>query len=167
MSIKSIFWNLRQKDNLIKSIDAALPVETVVHGVIIKEQPTRAYLETVRRMGGMLIEILDTAFPNQTPGQVFTEFLVMTPDGFRDMTARLLTVVPEKTLAILASIMGTTLEHLRDDLSPTKVAQVCVEFWKVNDLKDFFQIVRGNLAPLLSTLKQNGGFSASLPTGEK
>ena len=141
------------------SIDISVPRPTVLHGVTIQEQTTGAYLETIRKMGAILYDIFDAVFPKQTPGQVFTELMTITPDDFRDMLLRIVAVAPDKAIEILASVMGTTADHLRG-LPPYKLAQVCSAFWKVNNLSDFFQMARGALSPALRAMGTNTGSNA-------
>mgnify|MGYP000896179630 CR=1 FL=1 len=143
--------NGRPEPKRPNSIDVSIPRPTVLHGVTIKEQTTGAYLETIRKMGTILYDIFDAVFPKQTPGQVFTELMTITSDGFRDMLLRIVAVAPDKAIEVLASIMGTTADHLRG-LPPYKLAQVCSAFWKVNNLSDFFQMARGALSPALRAM---------------
>ena len=131
----------------------------MLHGVTIQEQTTGAYLEIIRKLGAILYDIFDAVFPKQTPGQVFTELMTITPDGFRDMLLRIVAIAPDKAIEILASIIGTTADHLRG-LPPYKLAQVCSAFWKVNNLSDFFQMARGALSPALRAMGTNTGSSA-------
>jgi len=134
------------------SIDVSLPPVKEVYGVLIQEQPVREYLNTVRRLGGILYEIFDAVFPKETPGQVFASLMTMSADGMKDLLIRIMAVAPEKALDILAAIMGTTSDHLAS-LSPYKLACVCQEFWAVNSLSDVFQMARGALAPALRAMK--------------
>lgn len=142
------------------SIDITLPPPTVLYGITIREQPVDVYLETVRRLGGILYEIFDAVFPDQKPGQVFVSFMTITPEEFKGVIIRVMAIAPEKALEILASVMGTTGEHLKN-LSPLKLAKVCEAFWKVNSLSDFFQMARRAMEPALRAMKApNGGSSA-------
>ena len=80
------------------SIDVTLPPPTVLYGITIREQPVGVYLETVRRLGGILYEIFDAVFPEQKPGQVFVSFMTITPEEFKGVLLRVMAIAPEKAL---------------------------------------------------------------------
>ena len=139
-----------------KSVNASLPPVITVHGVKIQEQPTENYLKTIRRLGGVLYELLDAVFPDQTPGQVLTLFMTIKQEEVKPILIQAMSILPDKALEVAASLMGTTAEHL-GSLPPLKLSEVCREWWKVNNLAPFFQNVREMLTPASRTETRNGG----------
>jgi hypothetical protein len=137
----------------------------MVCGVEIKKMPVGKYLDAMERIGGILMDLIEDAFPGMKPGDILAQLTVLTSEDFRALAVRLLSVVPGKAIEIMATIMDVDIAVIRDRLSPAELMQVWTAFWKLNDLTDFFMNVRSAVLPMLrtTTKKASIGSSGSQP----
>lgn len=140
-----------------KSTRRALPVSKVVHGIEVKKMPVGKYLDASERMGSIVMDLIEEAFPGKTPGDILQSVTSISSNEMRELLVRLLAVVPQKVLAMMAAILDVDIAVLRDDISPAELMQVWQEFWKLNDLTDFFTNVRNAVMPMLRTVTKSTG----------
>ena len=147
-----------QKD---RSIDASRPRPRTVHGIEIRKMPVGRYLDVMQRLGGVLADLLDAAFPGQTPGQIIEGLTALTPSQFREIAIRLLGVLPEQALTIVCAILDADLRLVKDRLAPNELLEVWTAFWQMNDLSAFFQNARKALPAALGAKKAAPGGSSA------
>lgn len=146
-----------------KSVATARPKSQTVHGITVKKQSVGAYAEIMQRMGGILLELLNEAFPGKAPSEVIQLLTIITADEFKALVVRLLAVLPDRLLAIIAEILGVDVTAIKA-LSPAELMRVWKTFWDLNDLTYFFSSVRSAVLPMLGTKSQeNTGSNASRP----
>jgi len=147
-----------QKD---RSIGASRPRHRTVHGIEIRKMPVGRYLDVMQRLGGVLADLLDAAFPGQTPGQIIEGLTALTPSQFREVAIRLLGVLPEQALTIVCAILDADLRLVKDRLTPNELLEVWTAFWQMNDLSAFFQNARKALPAALGAKKAAPGGSSA------
>ena len=147
-----------QKD---RSIGASRPRSRTVHGIEIRKMPVGRYLVVMQRLGGVLADLLDAAFPGQTPGQIIEGLTALTPSQFREIAIRLLGVLPEQALTIVCAILDADLRLVKDRLTPNELLEVWTAFWQMNDLSAFFQNARKALPAALGAKKAAPGGSSA------
>lgn len=146
-----------------KSVRTSRPVTQVVCGVEIKKMPVGKYLDVMERMGGILMDLLEVAFPGMNPGDILTQLAVINLDEFRALAVRLMSVVPGKVIEIVAAVLDVDVAVIRDRLTPAELMRIWQAFWKLNDLTDFFTNVRSAVLPMLRTKRASTGSNGSQP----
>lgn len=63
-------------------------------------------------------------------------------------------IAPKFMFKFLSKLLDVDEKVLRDELTPTELLEVCKTFWKINNLKNFFDQVK----PLISKLTGLIGF---------
>ena len=131
-----------------KSIAMSAPMESALHGVAIKKLPIGKYIQAMRALDGVPALLLGEAFPEcQTLPELLNALGQFDKDKMVRTAARLLTVVPEQACKLISGLLDIPEARLldpasEDGLSPAQLAEILEAFWKVNDLSDFFGIVR-------------------------
>ena len=123
--------------------------------------PVGRYLDVMQRLGGVLADLLDAAFPGQTPGQIIEGLTALTPSQFREIAIRLLGVLPEQALIIVCAILDADLRLVKDRVTPNELLEVWTAFWQMNDLSAFFQNARKALPAALGAKKAAPGGSSA------
>lgn len=131
------------------TVQVARPRAQVIHGIEIKKQPVGRYFEVMDRAGGIVVELLEAAFPGQTPRSILEDLTRMTPEGLKALAVRLFGLLPRKLVEILREIVGAQDNPAWDELTPAEMTQVVKAFWQLNDLTDFFMSARSAAQQLL------------------
>lgn len=128
------------KDLFRKSI----PQSKIIHGIEIKKLPLGAYLNAIDSIKNLPEILLSKSFPGLTPNQVLEKFKKMDEDMLIEVAGNLLVSVPEQALRFIAALIGVEYERLRDDpdIGLNGIKDIIKEFWRANDLKNFFNDVR-------------------------
>ena len=143
--------------NIFTKRNCLRPKPRTVYGIEIKKQPTLAYIEAADRTSGMMMELLDSAFPGMTPKQIVEYLTTITAEQLKELCGRLLSSLPEKTLQILREIVGAQDNPVWDKLTPYEHSEVIKAFWEMNDLSAFFTNARSVIAKLQQQKTQNIG----------
>lgn len=146
-----------------KSTRRALPASKTVHGIEVKKMPVGKYLDASERMGSIVMDLIDEVFPGKTPGEILQSITTISAVELRALFMRLLSIAPQKLLAVMAAILDVDVAVLRDDLSPAELMRVWKAFWGINDLTDFFTNVRSIVLPMMRTGTKNTGSSGLQP----
>lgn len=124
------------------STQLARPKPQVLHGIEIKKQPVGRYFEVLDSTGAIVMDLVDAAFPGQTPRQVVDTLTRLDAEQLRALVIRLFAQLPRKLVQILRGIVGADDNPAWEELTPAEMAQVCKRFWEVNDMTDFFMNAR-------------------------
>lgn len=144
--------------NIFKKRDLR-PAPRIVCGIEVKKQPTLAYIKAAERTSGLVMELLDDAFPGKTPKEIIIYLTELTPEKLREVAGRLLYALPQKALAILREIVGAADNPAWDNLTPFEHSEVIKAFWELNDLSAFFMNVRSALPQTVRAGKQTDGLN--------
>lgn len=139
------------------TVSISRPRPQVVHGIEIKKQPVGRYFEVMDRAGGMVTELLEAAFPGQTPRGILDDLTKLTPDGLKAMAVRLFGLLPRKLVEILREIVGAQDNPAWEELTPSEMTAVVKAFWALNDLTDFFTTARSAAQQLLQKTTADTG----------
>ena len=144
-----------------KSLGISLPGTRRVHGVEIKKTPTRKYLEAMKKLEEMPMQMLEDLFPGQSVQDVFRSFASADKNSIAPLLAKVLTVAPEYVITVLCEITGLDVGRAMDELTPMELAEVFMAWWRVNDLSDFFEIARVGIKKFLPALQNTGSSDGS------
>lgn len=163
-----MFLPSRQKKT-DRSLKMSAPQNYTLHGVKIRKLPVAKYVQVMRTLEDLPAVLLSGVFPECKSTEDLAEFLSgLDKEKTATMFARLLTVVPEQMCRLLTGLLDIPQERLldpdaQDALSLYELVEVVEAFWKMNDMSDFFGIVRRLLG---MPRAQNSGSSAGLPSGK-
>lgn len=146
------------------SANISMPKPKTVHGIEVKKVPIGVYLDAMREIESLPMDILQDLFPGKTMTEVIAELMTLTDTGMANIITRLLKVAPEYIITMLSVILGVDKARIRDYLTPKEVCDVFKEYWAMNDMSGFFADVSGLLTPILGKLPTpNTGSSAGSP----
>jgi len=134
------------------SANISMPKPKLVHGIEVKKVPIGVYLDAMGELEGLPMEILQELFPGKNMTEVIAQLMTLTDAGLANVIMRLLKVAPEYIITVLAKILGVDKARIRDGLTPKEVCDVAKEYWKMNDMTDFFANVSGLILPMLEKL---------------
>lgn len=158
-----MFW---KKD---KSIRMSLPKEKEVHGVRIIKLPVARYiaaLNTVENLPHILVsELIPEAGGIE---DLLTRLRGADSKAFELIITKLLTKIPTEVCTLISELLGIPRERLLDPecpaaLSLNELVEILIEFWKMNDMNDFFGNVRRFVELTARRTQANSGFSGGLP----
>lgn len=144
-----------------KSAAMSLPKNKKVHGIEIKKVPVGKYIAAMREMEELPSIIVHELFPGKSMADIMTDFSRADEEFAIALLGKLLVVVPEKLLEALCSMIGISTEVAMEQLTPKELLDIISEFWKMNELSDFFKSVSGLIKKKLPT--QNIGSSDGSP----
>lgn len=147
------------------SASLSRPQCVTVHGVTVKKAPVGRYLDLMKRLPNVVMELLDAAFPDMKPGDVLTFLSSADDQAVRQIITRLFTVLPGKLVEVMCDLMDIDADWVSAKLTPAELLDVWTAFFKLNDYTDFFEnarramgALRANQAPI--------GFSDGSPAGQ-
>ncbi|MDD2649317.1 MAG: hypothetical protein PHI27_08790 [Eubacteriales bacterium] len=136
----------------------------VVHGITVKKAAIGRYLDIQKRLPGIVMEVIDAAFPGEKPAEALESLMKAGRDdgALRELITRLIAVVPEKAVQLLCELIGANYKFVCENLSPNELLDVLKAFWKLNDYTDFFEGVR-KAGQALRTKETSSMFSTGSP----
>ena len=144
-----------------RSAAMSLPKSKKVHGIEIKKVPVGKYIAAMREMEELPSIIVHELFPGKSVADIMVDFARADEEFAIGLMGKLLIVLPEKLLEALCSMIGISTEVAMEQLTPKELLDIISEFWKINELSDFFRSVSGLIKKKLPT--QNIGSSDGSP----
>lgn len=144
-----------------KSAAMSLPKNKKVHGIEIKKVPVGKYIAAMREMEELPSIIIHELFPGKSMADIMADFSRADEEFAIGLMDKLLIVLPEKLLEALCSVIGISAQVAMEQLTPKELLDITREFWKINELSDFFKSVSGLIRQKLPT--QNTGSSDGSP----
>lgn len=140
-----------------KSAAMSLPKNKKVHGIEIKKVPVGKYIAAMREMEELPSIIIHELFPGKSVADILMNFSNADEEFATALLGKLLIVLPEKLLEALCSIVDIDMSAVINQLTPKELLDILREFWKVNEMTDFFKSVSELIKKKLPT--QNIGSS--------
>ena len=125
------------KDLFRKSI----PKTAMIHGVEVKKLPIGKYLDTINSMRDLPEILLKNIFPGMNTEEIFSKMKKLDEGTLFELLANMMSTVPDQALRFISTLLDIEYEKLRDEISPKELKDILKEFWKVNEMTDFFQDV--------------------------
>ena len=144
-----------------KSAAMSMPKNKKVHGIEIKKVPVGKYIAAMREMEELPSIIIHELFPGKSMADIMADFSRADEEFAIGLMGKLLIVLPEKLLEALCSVIGISAQVAMEQLTPKELLDITREFWKINELSDFFKSVSGLIRQKLPT--QNTGSSDGSP----
>lgn len=144
----------------LQSIIMSRPKGKKIHGITIRKLPCGKYLDMLETMGGAIYRMVEAAWPGMSAEQVLAWASKVTREELREVILRLMTVVPKECFALMAELLETSVDTLRDALTPTELMEVLAAFAETNSYQDFFRIAR-RLVGTTGAKKMTSGMSSN------
>lgn len=135
-----------------KSIKMTLPQDKIIHGFTIRKVPMGEYIKALQDMQ----QIPDTLLNDYLGGLDLTDIILTFGGGdnseILSMLANILIKSPEPLVKILCQIVRIDPEEAMQRLTPAEMVDVVKAFWELNDMTNFFKVVRGAVKKQLLAL---------------
>ena len=131
-----------------KSVKMSAPKSYILYGVKIRKLPVGKYVQVMEAVNNLPAILLDDIFPDTSDfGTLIAQLNVMKRDEFLDIFGKILSFAPKRFCMLLSDLLDIPQEWLLDPecenaLSLKELAEVVQAFVELNDLTDFFVIVR-------------------------
>lgn len=162
---------LKHFDKTDKSLKMSAPREYELHGVKIRKLPVGRYIRAMHTLEELPQILAEGILPKGTPpGQLSKMLADLNPETMSQTALRLLAVLPEQACRLLSELLDIPSKLLLDPdegLSPAELAEILEAFWKINDMSDFFGIVRRLTGRRPADPADAGGSSSGLPSPGK
>lgn len=129
----------------------SLPKVEEVHGVEIKKMPCGKYFEAIellKEMPTSFIEELEKEFKKDN--EEFKLSSLMTKDNFMILVSKMLSVIPNFAIKMLAKLLDVKETKIRNELTPKELADVINKFWEINELESFFDQTKSATAKIMT-----------------
>ena len=130
------------------SVKKSVQKQKTVHGVVVRRLPIGDYLAAVESIREFPENILNRLFPDLSIEEAFLHLKHLRTDTLLKIVGRGASAVPDELLGFFSTLLGIPVEMLRDEMTPSEFADVLYEFWRINDLSNFFQRVKGVVSVL-------------------
>lgn len=128
----------------------SLPKVEEVHGVEIKKMPCGKYFEAIellKEMPTRFIEELEKEFKRDN--EDFKLSSLMTKDNFMILVSKMLSVIPNFAIKMLAKLLDVKETKIRNELTPKELADIIKKFWEINELESFFDQTKSAMAKIM------------------
>lgn len=129
----------------------SLPKVEEVHGVEIKKMPCGKYFEAIellKEMPTSFIEELEKEFKKDN--EDFKLSSLMTKDNFMILVSKMLSVIPNFAIKMLAKLLDIKETKIRNELTPKELADIIKKFWEINELESFFDQTKSATAKIMT-----------------
>lgn len=135
-----------------KSAEMSLPKPKMVHGIEIKKVPIGQYIRAMKEMEEIPRLIVEECFPDKSAADIIAMFTTIDQGVLIALIGKLLVVLPGHIVEALCSIIGIDVDTAMNKLTPKELMDIVKEYWKMNDMSDFFGNVWGLIKAKLPTL---------------
>ncbi len=139
-----------------KTLKISNPEPKTVHGIVIKKQPIGKWLELTHFLEDLPRSIIQKMFPDQGPQEVLDYFkgFAEEPGRLLELLILLLGAMPAEIISLMCELMEADKDDVLQRLTPNEFVEVITEFWKVNDLTDFFGRTAKAVKSLMAGIRQ-------------
>lgn len=153
-----------------RSINMSLPPDKVLYGVRIHKLPVAKYISALNAAENLPQILLGEVLPEVGSAAELLDKLISSDiPTLQLIVTKLLVNAPAEFCRVISILLDIPSERLLDPkcknpLAAYELLQIMLEFWKVNDMSDFFSVVRRlvkRVKPAAQT-KANTGFRGGL-----
>ena len=131
-----------------KSIKMTLPKTKELHGVKIVKLPVARYINALDTLENLPSVLIKSVLPEMGGlSEILKQFQTGNFDIIEKIIIQLLKTVPREFCKLLSELLCIPEERLLDAdcknaLSLNDLIEIVIEFWKLNDMTDFFMNVQ-------------------------
>lgn len=137
----------------------SLKEEIEINGVIVKKMPCGKYFEALQELKNLPADFIKEVSSD-------TEFKlsdVFDLENLINLISQLMIIAPKFLFRFLSKLLDTNEKILKEKLTPNELLEVCIKFWEVNDLENFFN----HMKPVTKKLIDLIGFKEQLQSASK
>jgi hypothetical protein len=130
---------------MFKTNDAtalSIPHDFGLHGIKIRKLPIGQYLKALDSIKNLPEILLKECFSGMDSCEIINKLKSLNEDSLIELAGTLIKTIPEQALKFIATLLGCSFEKLRDEVTPKELLDILKEFWKVNDMSDFFTDIK-------------------------
>lgn len=127
----------------------SLPKTKKIHGVEIRKMPCGKYFEALQTLKN-LPEGFIKELSNDKPDFKLSEMLTM--ENIMTLVTRLLIILPDFTFTFLSALMDIDEDKMRNELTPKELVDIVQEFWKLNELESFFEVMKSMMSKITTLI---------------
>lgn len=120
-----------------------------MYGVEIKKMPCGKYFEALQTLKN-LPEGFIKELSKDNPDFKLSEMLTM--ENLVTLVTRLLIILPDFTFTFLSALMDIEEDKMRNELTPKELVDIVQEFWKINELESFFEVVKSMMSKITTLI---------------
>lgn len=139
-----------------KKSNEAISLNKVVelHGIQVKKMPCGKYFEALQELKNLPKDFVKEV-SNETDFKLSDVFQL---ENLINLISQLMIIAPKFLFKFLSKLLDVNEKVLRDTLSPDELLDICIKFWEVNNLGDFFQ----KMKPIMKKSTELIGFNELL-----
>lgn len=132
----------------------SLGKKDTIHGVEIKKMPVGKYLEALQELKNLPTEFIKEV----SNGFEFKLSDIFNLETLLNLISQLLIIAPKFLFDFLSKLLDVDSKWLKENISPDELLEICIKFWEVNNLENFFNLAK----PIVIKMIQNIGFKELL-----
>lgn len=146
---------MSKKSNESISLDKVIEI----HGIKVKKMPCGKYFEALQELKNLPSDFIEEV----SKGTEFKLSDVFQLENLLNLISQLMIISPKFLFKFLSKLLDVKENILRDSLSPDELLDICIKFWEVNNLGDFFQ----KMKPIMKKSTELIGFKGLLQSVSK
>lgn len=131
-----------------------------LYGIEIRKMPCGRYFEALQTLKSLPIDFIKELSEDN---EEFKLSEMITMENLTAIVTKLILIAPKFLFSFLSNILDVDETVLRDELSPNELLEVCIKFWEVNELENFFN----QMKPIVKKSTTLIGFKEQLPSALK
>ncbi len=132
----------------------SLGKKDIIHGVEIKKMPVGKYLEALQELKNLPTEFIKEV----SNGFEFKLSDIFNLETLLNLISQFLIIAPKFLFDFLSKLLDVDSKWLKENISPDELLEICIKFWEVNNLENFFNLAK----PIVIKMIQNIGFKELL-----
>lgn len=137
---------------MAKSNESLSLNETVkMYGVEIKKMPCGKYFEALQTLKNLPEDFIKELSDNK---QDFRLSEMLSLDNLINLITKLLMIAPKFLFSFLSKLLDIDEKYIENELSPTELVEICIKFWEINKLENFFVLMK----PVIKNIMTLTGF---------
>lgn len=131
-----------------------------LHGIEIRKMPCGKYFEALQTLKNLPTDFIKELSEGN---EEFKLSEMITMENLTVLVTKLMLIAPKFLFSFLSNILDVDENILRDKLSPNELLEVCIKFWEVNGLENFFNQMKSIVKKSATLI----GFKEQLPSALK
>lgn len=131
-----------------------------LYGIEVRKMPCGKYFEALQTLKSLPSDFIKELSEGE---EEFKLSEMMTMENLTVLITKLILIAPKFLFSFLSNILDVDESILRDELSPNELLEICVKFWEVNDLENFFNQMKSIVKKSTTLI----GFKEQLPSVSK
>ena len=144
------------KNNESKSLAKVVKL----YDIEIRKMPCGKYFEALQTLKNLPTDFIKELTEGN---EEFNLSEMITMENLTVLVTKLMLIAPKFLFSFLSNILDVDESILRDELSPNELLEICIKFWEVNELENFFSQMKSIVKKSTTLI----GFKEQLPSALK